>query len=625
MLHTVMNSKVDLGKLRSAGVSDEGIDFVSRMLKHDPLARATEAECLQHPWIAGKAVSKAHGLGMERMTSLGAIPEDQDELDSSQLSQLSLTGNPRAIEIEDSDMEYESDVDETEIADARQSKRLKANNEGNHGKQREMTMTDEDVTYPSLIGVPAGVSPGVVPGVAVGNQLAGTPRLFGEIGPKALRSSATLGYDARAALNMIHQESQHGSEQESRDSSASPTHSLTMTMKDRHVSTTTNFSLLAQHQLLLHPHTHPHPLPHHLQPPSPPTGSAPSLLGAEAMVGQLNMASPELAVSAPSSDTMNKTPPLSESPAASSNRSSQVFPSTDESTPKRVKLSRPSGTEPIGSTPRPQDTASANEQARPILTDTSTAHEATTKPACTAPRLLLGIIATIPGSVCDTTIKLDKRFTHYGRDPAATYRYMDKLDVRVPKHAMDIIWWCPGLDAMMAAGQDWREVEGLCAIIHTRTSQSIKVNDTRLTRGNDCWNFGRLRTGDIITIFAPDKPKDGKGEEPQGRAAEFLKFRCEFFVGPSAKPREEAFVVEKERTKYKEHQQRLARRRRLYEDSQASQSSRESSAGNKRTAEQAMGGAQVQGRDVAGVTEAGHGGGQDTPPSSTVAEAGSPV
>ena len=59
MLETIMTNEVDFGKLRTAGVSNEGIDFVSAMLKRDPLARATEAQCLQHPWLAQMAVQMA--------------------------------------------------------------------------------------------------------------------------------------------------------------------------------------------------------------------------------------------------------------------------------------------------------------------------------------------------------------------------------------------------------------------------------------------------------------------------------------------------------------------------------------------------------------------------------------
>lgn len=593
MLHTVMNNEVDFGKLRSAGVSDEGIDFVSGMLKHDPLARATEVDCLQHPWIAWVTNCKSNDLEMEGTMSPGAIQYDQEEPDSSQLSQLSLTGNLGAYEIMDSDMEYQTDVDET--ADTRQSKRFKSSGEVHGGKQR--VLAGDDNTNPTLPlpdgRVGSGLSPSKQKQKLKQKQAIGTTRLFGEIGTSALRSSADLGYDARAALDMPYQES--------RDPTATakpiPTHSLAM--KERHVSTITTATMAPTDDALAQP---PRPLQH------PQAGSAPSLLGAEAMVGQLNVASPELPPSTPSpttTATMDKSPPLSESAAARSQRSSQVFPSTDESTPKRAKLNRPSGTGSSSSAQRPQDSAHANIHANPNSTAASTAHEAAENAALPPPRLPRGILTSMPGSVVDTTIKLEERSTFYGRDPTSHYRYMDMMDVRVPKNALDIIWWRPGLEAMVAEGTDWRDVEGLFALVHTRTNIHIRVNGVKLTKGKDCWNYGRLHTGDIITVFGPDE-----GDEPKGKLAEFLKFRCEFFVGPSATPRTEPFVVEQEHEKFLQHQLNRSRQQsRANSDGHDSQGSQGSGAGKKRTAEQANSSADVHRRDVASAPEASKAGG----------------
>ena len=125
-----MTNEVDFGKLRTAGVSNEGINFVSAMLKRDPLARATEAQCLQHPWLAQMAASEPHDPETENAMSPATV-EDQDEFQSSQLSQLSLTRTSRVSEIADSDAETDFD----DIADTHQSKRPKRNHEENVDSQ----------------------------------------------------------------------------------------------------------------------------------------------------------------------------------------------------------------------------------------------------------------------------------------------------------------------------------------------------------------------------------------------------------------------------------------------------------------------------------------------------------
>lgn len=602
MLHTIMNNEVDFGKLRSSGVSHEGIDFVSGMLKHDPLARTTEVECLQHPWIARMAGSKSDVLDVKDTKLLGATEEDEVELDPSQLSQLSLNGNTRADEIGDSDMEYDTDIDE--IADMRQSKRVKPNN--------------EDIAYRSLPGVHVGSAPKHAPG---------RNRLFGEIGASALRSSAVLGYDARAALEMPHQGSGDGS--------ASPTHSL---MNEQQVTD----DGLAQHK---------HPLSTSFF-----TAFAPSLLGTEALVGQLNMASSKAAETVPAPDrtvTMPKTTnPSPESAASSFKRSSQVFESTDESTPKRAKLNRHDATskrsqrgassassanhrsdgspmtntrdQALSEPPSAQTTAAepiSSESSRGKQKErsrrsrksgaesTSTAREhrhatndanAKPAPASTAPESAgeaatatrnpgRGRLVPVPGSVWNTTITLEERYTYFGRDPDSTFWYERNMDVRVPKNAMDIVWGRSGLDALIAAGTDWTEVEDLWALVHTRTSVYIQINGVKLTRGKDCVNYGRLHTGDVITIFGPKE-----GEAAEGIAAEFLKFRCEFTDGPSSKPRETPFVVLHERQNFKPYGIKYTSRRPLP------------------IAAQGSGGADGQGRDAGDAPESSHAGGQAT-------------
>lgn len=588
-----MTTPVEYGRLKNLGVSAAGIDFISRMLVLDPAARLTEAECLKHAWITGIEESTRPELEMQGVSNtLDVIEESADELDASQLS---LVDNPRYQEIGDGNEDLDTEVDE--IADTRTSKRFKL--DGLDQRQLSEMPLSGDIAYPSL---PRDVAPSQ----RSGNSYAPTNRLFGEIGASALRSSGVLGHDVHVALQMPFEES---SAEDSFNTSESQalTHMADGPITSNDGTTKENVQ-------------YPQALPA-----SEFTRSASSLLGTEALVGQLNMASLESGASAPSPESTHapKTPksreasPLSASAIQGSKRSSQVFHSqSDQTTPKRAKVNQSgapsqlsqhidalpqgsdqglggeSSTQKVRSPSNPPVSTNSKREGTPdnaesILEDkdrvrsiksvridnlTSTeAGPSHPEPALSSlsdtsdiianadstfvrPLPRFGVLTTVPGSFCTTTIKLEQRITYYGREPMSHVLHPDKLDRRVPKNALDIIFWRPGIEKLLQEGKDWSMIEGLYAIVHTRTSRSIKINGVKLTKGEGCWNFGRLHTGDVITIFEPPE-----NEVLKGNTTEYLKFRCEFFLGLSAKPREDgsvAFVVEKEEEKFMLNQMR---------------------------------------------------------------------
>ena len=158
-----------------------------------------------------------------------------------------------------------------------------------------------------------------------------------------------------------------------------------------------------------------------------------------------------------------------------------------------------------------------------------------------APRF--GRLVPLAGSAYKTPINLESRMTTFGRDPSLDHVYPDNLDTRMPKRAVDILFWRPGIEREIDAGADWTTLEDVRAIIFTRCSQFIWVNDVKLTsRENDGWHYGVLKQGDIITVF----------DDPTG----FLKLRCDFYHGTSQAVRApgDVFVVEKETEKFKQAQ-----------------------------------------------------------------------
>lgn len=580
-----MNTSVDYTKLKNAGVSYQGVDFVSKMLVVDPASRATEAECLQDPWLSEEestvTISLPRSASVPKsLNSIGEVPEEQsasqmcqlslgedpDEQSASQMSQLSL-GDLTKAEMNDNELDYDTDVDE--IADTRRPKRLKSSHV-QHNLEKPLESTIGVIGYPSLpINKNIGTAQADAPGAN---------RLFGEIGESALRSSGVLDYNAHAALELPLEEDSH---------QFTETFETKLSYSRSAKSVNTRSSQLNGDTYL------PRSLPL----------SAPSLFGTEALVGQLNMDSSGSSLSSVSEKTISaatraslifnssklcvsKRPsqglqfrdiakeklPRQDNEAlsqTSTSYGSSIFSSAIEihdqvgaGNPNQ-KNGQASSTAAI-SQAQPQHVALADSQAvsppaaglcsgnaNPINSPTDSRLQnglSASKTDFTQPLPHFGVLTTLPGSVCNTTIRLEQRWTSYGRDPASHVEYPDPLDVRVPRAAFDVIFWCPGLEALLESGAQWTEVEGIFPIVRTRTSLKIHVNGIKLSKGKNCWHYGRLHTGDIITVFGPPE-----GEAKLGKEAEFLKFRCEFYTGPSAKEREPGsprFVVEKEVEKF---------------------------------------------------------------------------
>ena len=156
----------------------------------------------------------------------------------------------------------------------------------------------------------------------------------------------------------------------------------------------------------------------------------------------------------------------------------------------------------------------------------------TTTVAFSDMHLCYGRLTPVPGSITAVELQLNNRVTCWGRYPGSTHIWADMQDTRVPKAGFDIVFWCPEVKSALRHGEDWKTLPGLEAIIQTRSSKGIKVNGTRLKareKGAACL-VGKLKTGDIIEVFSND--------------TEFLKYRCDFFVGESVAKRESSFVIE---------------------------------------------------------------------------------
>ncbi|MCJ1287962.1 hypothetical protein MMC26_007315 [Xylographa opegraphella] len=617
MLRNIMEVPLDVSPLHVSGVSALGITFLLQLLRIDPLERPSAAECLRHPWIS--YIADVVDIAVNEDQAPAGLTVIQEEVEEDQLdaSQLSIHDNNELARDECSDSEGEvSDVDEIDYTRLSKRQRLA-------GFPVDAQLSLRAFAHPSL--------PMTDQIYAMNAEPSPANRLFGEIGSSELHSSGVLSHGANVALELHYRDHRDG--EGSYD----------------HEDASEADSELGRPVVPPHPNAFPHPYF------GLPVGSAPSLMGTEGLIRQLNMASPESAASTSLTPRTPRTPVSRRDSAASSSavtgskRASQLLHSENsEITPKRPGVLSPESPRPwidgsgdlsthspsyepsvcdreiietdehrtSGST-----TANANRDTSPpsnsyaikhsmdasdvgTRTTSSSANNTQTgvlsatthrdrsdildtsvsivseqknratasiynptrqapgatvaaptnagmtacsfntvnchpHPSMLGPATCLGKLVSLPGSILEVSLYLNKRHTSYGRDPESTYVYPDPMDTRIPKSALDIVFWRSGIERDLEMGAELIKIPDISALISTRCNRWIKVNDVKLSKAEgDGWLYGILKHGDIVTIF----------EGPSG----YLKLRAEFYHGLSQVPRGngEYFHVEKEVEKF---------------------------------------------------------------------------
>lgn len=521
MLRCIMESEADYDILRREGISESGIDFVSQLLNRDPFARPGEKDCFQHPWIAQVPDVDEYeddDILTEIREGLSVIGED-DELDASQLS----LSDDRAYA-------YGADGDESGSSEAL-------------AKRPRLEEMPTDIKYPSLPNIESFQD-----GQVVAEHQA--RRLFGEVTSSALRSSYALGQTGSWAG--------HDFEAEDFESSGE-------SMSDEH----SVYSIISL-------------------PETPFGGTAPSLMGAENLVGRLNMNSshpllhpqtgpitesstrqttpgePRVPMNPGSTPregrdpTSSDNPDITPKPPKISRRIDLDIPETasERSSDGSAPVSRRGSMKPSGpptgvsydielaetldaqtgqailDAQLKEQLLATEESSDPIVhkpdTPISIPENEFAKPAKP-----LGRLKSLSGSIFDLNIRLESRLTSWGRGLEATIRHEDKMDVRIPAYALEITFWAPKIECMIAEGKDWKQVPGVMAVLSTKTRKCIWVNGVELRKsGPEGLQFGKLYTGDVITVYK----KNGQ----------YLDLRCEFYHGESIQTRpahEAGFVV----------------------------------------------------------------------------------
>ncbi|KAF2187079.1 Pkinase-domain-containing protein [Zopfia rhizophila CBS 207.26] len=537
MYNNIMSTRLDPTPLRNAGVSESCVDLLRKMLNTDPALRPTERECLMHPWLDS-------GAALPDDPTLQSIVEDDEGQDVSeeageQLSQLSLhQGTP------DSDGEAEGADDVLEddefdmLVNAHPSKKIRRDpliprnqfRDREHDSSADPSFHSENIL---ATGSEIEESFKAIP------QTSARPRLFGEIGQSALQSSGILSAQANEAL------SNEGSAVEAQDNSG-------------YLPARTPSGRRRTPPLRRGP------------PQADGAFSSPSLLGAESMVRELNMASPQSPNSGGHSPNEPATPKTPEVPQHSSlDLPSQISDATPKakvssfnrqiSLPKTASFyfdpykpdthtleyaSEVSGFDFVGAAAAAKegaaelpDTMRFSAENSDLSQDGSTTsvHPTTTlvEPDIKPPPRRLGKLTATADSFCPgLTLMIDQSRTSWGRLPGNTLVYENGNDTRIPKTAF-ILWWssdAEGPDAvenLAKDGKDWTKLNGLHVGIFTCARCGISVNGKHLRQRDEKGRalYGRLHTGDIIQVF-----HDAKGSE-------CLKFKCEFYHGEGKDPR----------------------------------------------------------------------------------------
>ena len=85
--------------------------------------------------------------------------------------------------------------------------------------------------------------------------------------------------------------------------------------------------------------------------------------------------------------------------------------------------------------------------------ETTSAGSPTANTNAPPPPEVLGILQTTPTSYTNITIPLTERMTSWGRGLGCTISHPDKKDTRIPKSALKIIFWAPGMEKWLASRQ----------------------------------------------------------------------------------------------------------------------------------------------------------------------------
>lgn len=563
MLESIMQTPVNFSLLGTNAVSGEGQDFIGHLLNIDPTSRPPARDCLQHPWISqlvDPTETEEEDLGHVVYTEHGLPLTTVDELDEE--------SQPHGAEVD-----YPI-LNPDDFSDVRKSKRQRT-----------------ALEFPAKGAVDDPVHLRTLPHTNEPREPARTQtegrRLFGEVTASLLKSSGVFGNPSAMAAGDSEGSDlglQQGMEDIGFDDKAVTGMEPGLSQlgeADESAFSTTSLPKASE--------------------PAPNPSSAPSLLGAERGIKDLNMASPEeMPSEVTTSDPHYPTTPKTRELTPSSNHESHsgvgiVYDSVgaraeeelstyislgvpnipeirdlvQQSDAKQAADATQTAEQPHAVTFAGQGSpkASLGESSKSKSFDTpekidrrinlppiESLHPALDVPKnlFAKPKRRFGKLSTLPGSLVDLTVYIEHHNTYWGHGADCKPAYPDKTDPRIPRHVFQVMFHATDMNEILQRKEPWWTATGIRTIIASRAPGGILVNGVHLQTESEqerCAYYGKIYTGDIITVF-PLKKQPGA----------FLKFKVEINYGDSAKTRPENEPGFQVRREINHHRKELARR-----------------------------------------------------------------
>ncbi|KAK6440473.1 Protein kinase protein rad53 [Oleoguttula sp. CCFEE 5521] len=440
MFDKIMMTALDPTDLTKQGVSDYAVALLMEMLNTDPATRPTPAYCLSHPWFGDERVVLDGAA--EFAVGLAVINEEHEfELvEQPDMSQLSI-----GEEEDDHASEVSLHSGDIQFFDPRQSKRFKSEAFAYRDREGSLIGSSPEVLFDHI-----PIMNQAAPMAAAASAGPAPPKLFGEISQSALDTSSVFGNRQHPELDSM----------ESRSSSSGGSHRST----------------------------------HHAQEDS--AVASASLMGAESMVRDLHMDSPNHPGSSPGGEVNEPTTPVQEieqhTPNEITPRPAQpkafspVRPTPQRVFSRQIQMEFPPSIFYDSSDPNTHNLEYASRasghdfsvQPRYLVSsrsldhiktedldvepqtqslDSTTSAETTQEDSPSEAELLLayprshflkppprlGRLTPLPGGFSSVPLILTTQEAHWGRAPSNTHVFPDPTDIRVARRALIFKWHAP--------------------------------------------------------------------------------------------------------------------------------------------------------------------------------------
>lgn len=512
MFDKIMMTPLDPTVLSKQGISTEAVALLVDMLNTDPAARPTPAQCLSHPWFGHSQQARPGATELISDNGLPAIAEEHEH--DPDFANLSLDERESGQNSQTSEVSFNSG--DLQFFDPRKSKRLKSDIFAYRNPDGSFVQSSPEVLFDDIPIMQEDAAAKPPP------ERRAQPKLFGEISHAALESSSVFPVKATVDGGNHPARSQELGDDDSVNSAQSRSGRGAL--------------------------------------------ASPSLLGAESLVRDLHMHSPNHSGSSPSGEPNEPTTPNTPSrprpqtadrqapnditpkplhhPTFSRQIKLEITPSfyydpLDPSTHNPEYASKVSGLDFLA---KPSYLVARNksmpETNNGSLTDKDDDQyhteddcgldeepQSESKPSPPAefvkPPPRLGKLVSTSDSYTPNgpiTLNLSSQFTSWGRADNSTIVYPDKHDTRIGKRALMLWFHAKGINKYPEGDDSWLKLPDLHCVIATESSAGIFINGVHLKKREPGRSqFGRVYTGDEIVVW-----KDNKVG---------LRFTCEFFHG----------------------------------------------------------------------------------------------